>query len=206
MQAMTPKTMRSRFIEILLSNPNINSLDDVGMRATMAKIIEDLDKDGILDPIDYNDGDWNDDLETMSDIEFDSKRTEEEKKLALEFLQKPKEERQEDNEDVITLESLKRIREKRRELAQHPESGIVLTPDDLEDEERGDMIMPNSYGRSPLHEAVGMRNIESVKKYVSEGKFLDHRDNNGNTPYQMAFQEGYEEAVAIFEKNQEVAA
>ena len=206
MQTMAPKTMRSRFIEILLCNPNINSLTDEGMRSVMAKIMEDLDRDGILDPIDYNDGDWQDDLDTMSDIEFDTSRTEAEKKLALEFLQKPKEVQMEENEDVITLESLKRIREMRRKLAEHPESGIVLTPDDFEDDESGEMIMPNSYGRSPLHEAVGMRNLDSIKKYVSEGKFLDHRDNNGNTPYQMAFQEGYEEAVAIFEKNQEVAA
>jgi ankyrin repeat protein len=206
MQAMSPKTMRSRFIEILLSNPNINSLTDDQMRVVMAKIMEDLDKDGILDPINYDDGDWYDDLDTMSDIEFDSSRTEEEKKLALEFLQKPKAEQKEENEDVVTLESLKRIREMRRKLAEHPESGIVLTPDDFEDDETGEMIMPNSYGRSPLHEAIGMRNLDSIRKYVSEGKFLNHRDNNGNTPYQMAFQEGYEEAVAIFEENQEVAA
>lgn len=206
MQTMTPKTMRSRFIEILLNNPKISSLTDDGMRVIMAKIMGDLDKDCILDPIDYNDGDWYDELDTMSEIEFDNSRTELEKKLALEFLQKPKEEQKEDNEDVITLESLKRIREKRRELAEHPESGIVLCPDDFEDEDQGDIMMPNSYGRSPLHEAVGMRNLDSVKKYVSENRFLEHRDNNGNTPYQMAFQEGYEEAVAIFEEHQEVAA
>jgi ankyrin repeat protein len=58
--------------------------------------------------------------------------------------------------------------------------------------------MPNSYGRSPLHEAIGMRNLEAIKKYVSEGLYLEDRDNNGNTPYQMAYQEGYMEAVDIF--------
>jgi len=207
MQNVAPKTIRSQFIEILLNNPEINSLPDDKMRIIMGKIMADLDSDGILDPINYSDeDDWDYELDTMSYIEFDSNRTEEEKAIALEFIQKPKEERKGADEDAITLESLKRIREKRRELAQNPESGIVLTPDDYEDcDDIPNNAMPNSYGRSPLHEAIGMRNLASIRKYVREGKYLDHRDNNGNTPYQMAFQEGYMEAVEIFEDNQVAA-
>lgn len=199
------KTTRSRYLEILLNNPDINSLSEEEMRKRIAKIMADLDKDGIFDSIKYGDKDvWDDDLDTMSDIQFDENRTPKEKNIALEFLRKPEEKTQrEENEEVITLESLKRIREKRRELAQHPESKIVLDDNDFEEEERalrGIAIMPNSYGRNPLHEALGMRNLEMVEKLVSEQKYLDGRDNNSNTPYQMAVQEGYKEAIEIFER------
>jgi len=203
MHCLIPKTTRSRFIEILMNHTEINSLPDDGMRTVMAKIMKDLDKDGVLDPIDYRgvDDDF-EDMDQRHDIEFDDKITDEEKKIALEFLEKTQFlEAVESNEDVISLESLKRIRQKRRELAKNPESLIVLTSDDYEENDLGeDEVMPNSYGRTPLHEAVGMRNLDSIKKYVSERKYLDSRDNNGNTPYQMAVQEGYMEAVKIFEK------
>ena len=204
MKTMIQKTTRSRFLEILLSNSSIRLLSSSEMRERIAKIIKDLDRDSILDPIEYPDGDWFDELDSISDIEFNSTCTENDKKIAMEFLQKTKEEEVVVNNDIITLESLKRIREKRRELAKHQDSNIVLTNDDYEEGERLD-IMPNSYGRSPLHEAIGLRNIDSIKKYVLEGTFLDYRDNNGNTPYQMAFQEGYDEAVEIFKKYDAIA-
>lgn len=198
------KTLRSRFIEILLNNPEISSLSEDKLRDRIGRILEDLDQDNILDEINYDDNyfDWGDDLAEMSDIEFDEGRTDKQKAVALEFLQKPKETRREENEDIVTLESLKRIREKRRELALNPESGIVLDDNDFEEEERaskGEAVMPNSYGRSPLHEAIGMRNLEAIRKFVAEGKYIGDIDNNGNTPFQMAYQEGYEEAVEVFE-------
>ena len=203
MNTTATKTIRSRFIEILLDNPNISSLPENQMRSTMAKILEDLDKDGILDEIDFygTDEDWLDDLDEMSAIEFDESRTDEEKAMAIEFLQKPKEDRRDENNNILSLASLQRIREKRIELAQDPRSGIVLTA-----EERGEVgedseeEMPNSYGRTPLHEAIAMRNLDAIRKYVSEGRYLETRDNNGNTPYQMAYQEGYTEAAEIFEE------
>jgi hypothetical protein len=204
MQTIVAKTLRSRFIEILMCNPNINSMSDEDMRRAMRQIMDDLDADGVLDPIVYGDdyeGDFGDDLDTMSEIEFDESRTEAEKAIAIEFLQKPKEEQRDSNEEIITLESLKRIREVRRRLAENPESGIILDDDDYEPDEgdpNREVAMPNSYGRSPLHEAIGMRNLDSIKKFIEEKKYLDVRDNNGNTPYQMAYQEGYMEAVEVF--------
>ncbi len=184
-------------------NPNINSLPDDKMREVLSRIMADMDIDGILDPIAFDDdGGWGDDLDTMSEIQFDEGRSDSEKSIALEFLQKPKKVQKVDNEDTITLESLKRIREVRRRLAEDEESDIVLDENDLEPEERDDeeeVVMPNSYGRSPLHEAIGMRNLDAIKMFVKEEKYLDARDNNGNTPYQMAYQEGYEEAVEVFE-------
>lgn len=203
MKNVVSKTIRSRFIEILLNNPDISSLSEDDMRGRIGRILDDLDQDNILDEINYdNDYDWGDDLDTMSDIEFDESRTEEQKTIAMEFLRRPKENKREENEDIINLQSLKRIREKRRELALNPESLIVLDDNDFEEDERaakGEVVMPNSYGRSPLHEAIGMRNLDAIKKYVSERKYIEEIDNNGNTPCQMAYQEGYEEAVEVFE-------
>jgi len=200
-QTVTPTTIRSRYIKILLNNPAINSLPSDQMRSTMTKIIADLDKDGILDPIDFKD-DF-DEIDSMSLIEFDTNRTTEEKTLALELFKKPEKDLREENEEVISLESQKRIRTKRRELSKDPRSKIILTPEDFEpDDERSNdaRVVVNSYGRTPSHEAVGMRNLDLVKKYIDEGLYLKDRDNNGNTPYQMAYQEGFEEAVKLFEE------
>ena len=37
-----------------------------------------------------------------------------------------------------------------------------------------------------------------VEKYLKAGKFLNHRDNNGHTPQEMAHFEGYTEAIILF--------
>jgi len=204
MQTKVNETTRSKFLKILLNNPDINSLPEEKMRKRISDIMKDIDEDGVLDPINYNNNDdWDDDLDIMSEINFDESRTKEEKAIALEFLQKPKKKRREENSETVILESLKRIRQKRRELAENPASGIVLNDDDFEEEERaakGKTVMPNTYGRTPLHEAIGMRDLEAIERFVIEKQYLKDRDNNGNTPYQMAFQEGYKEAVEIFKK------
>ena len=54
------------------------------------------------------------------------------------------------------------------------------------------------YGRSPLHEAIALRNIRLVKKYVKEGLYTGDIDNNGHTPMEMAFYEGFKEAMIVF--------
>jgi hypothetical protein len=55
------------------------------------------------------------------------------------------------------------------------------------------------FGRNPLHEAVYMRDIRLVKKYVKKGLYLISTDNNGHTPEEMAYYEGYKEAIAVFD-------
>lgn len=56
----------------------------------------------------------------------------------------------------------------------------------------------SSYGRTPLHEAVALRDIESIRKYVIKGKYLTEKDNNGNTAYAMAFYGRYTEVINLF--------
>lgn len=57
-----------------------------------------------------------------------------------------------------------------------------------------------SYGRTPLHEAISLRDIESIKKYLEQGKYLKEKDHNGNTAYAMAFYEKYNEAIKLFKE------
>ena len=54
------------------------------------------------------------------------------------------------------------------------------------------------FGRSPLHEAVAMKDIRLVKKYVKKGLYLTSIDNNGHIPEAMAYYEGYKEAIVVF--------
>jgi ankyrin repeat protein len=57
-----------------------------------------------------------------------------------------------------------------------------------------------TYGRTPLHQAIADKDIKTIEKYVSEKKYIFDIDNNGNTPYDMAYQEGYEEAISFLKK------
>jgi ankyrin repeat protein len=56
------------------------------------------------------------------------------------------------------------------------------------------------YGRTPLHQAIANKDIKTIEKYVSEKKYIFDVDNNGNTPYDMAYQEGFEEAIVLLKK------
>jgi len=58
------------------------------------------------------------------------------------------------------------------------------------------------YGRTPLHEAIAMRDLDSVRKYIKKGLYLTYLDNNGHTPMEMAHYEGYKEAIMIFKAHQ----
>jgi ankyrin repeat protein len=195
MKTRTRKTDRSKFFDILLGNKVLNAMPIKRQRFMMKKIMDDLDKDGTLDPINYDDEmDTIDDA--LSEIEFDTTKTPKEKALAIEFLTKTKEEEEQEFSNVISLQSLERIRKKRIEMSEDIDTEIILTPEDTDPV--SDTDMPNSYGRSSLHEAIGMRNLEMIQEYVKEKRYLDVIDNNGNTPYQMAYQEGYEEAIKIF--------
>lgn len=56
------------------------------------------------------------------------------------------------------------------------------------------------YGRTPLHQAIADKDIKTIQEYANEKKYIFDIDNNGNTPYDMAYQEGYEEAISVLKK------
>ena len=97
--------------------------------------------------------------------------------------------------DLFNREAEKRVMAKIKEMEDKGLTGL-----DIEIEEKF-VIKPiiTRFGRSPLHEAVAMRDICLVKKYVKKSLYLKSVDNNGHTPEEMAYYEGYEEAVAVFD-------
>ena len=81
------------------------------------------------------------------------------------------------------------------------EKGIISADDKPELPEVEETVrLTTRYGRSPLHEAVSMRDISLVKKYLKVGKYLDKVDNNGHTAMEMAYYDNYKEALVLFEE------
>ncbi len=93
------------------------------------------------------------------------------------------------------LDQEKRILVKQKEMIAN---GLV--PPDAPDPtySTSQKAITTRYGRSPLHEAISMRDIRLVKKYIKSEKYLDKVDNNGHTAMEMAFYEGYKEALVLF--------
>jgi len=173
-------------------------------------IMDDLQKSGIfddeevVDEVDYE-IDWNEVDEENSmwilnlgnEIKLDAIRNMNNEEKNDEFAQK---------RNQFFYDNEKRIQAKMKEME---EKGLI----GLKDEDESDIgveeevvikkeqkqVSLTRYGRNPLHEAVAMRDIRLVKKYAQEGLYLDGVDNNGHTPMEMAYYEGYKEAMIIFD-------
>lgn len=172
--------------------------------------MDDLQKSGIfddeevVDEVDYE-IDWNEVDEENSmwilnlgnEIKLDAIRNMNNEEKNDEFAQK---------RNQFFYDNEKRIQAKMKEME---EKGLI----GLKDEDESDIgveeevvikkeqkqVSLTRYGRNPLHEAVAMRDIRLVKKYAQEGLYLDGVDNNGHTPMEMAYYEGYKEAMIIFD-------
>ena len=187
---------RNLFIEILHKNGT--------KREYIPQIIKDLESINLFDDdYDYEDDPEWDFLEKEASIIFS--RTDKKKRLVeLKKIRQEKDAYFEDQSlqnlrktSFYMMNSDTRIRLKRQELIKLN----ILQPDkddELEVAEASHSV-ENRYGRSPLHEAIAMRDIRLVKKYVMQNLFLDVKDNNGHTPKEMAYYEGYSKALKIFE-------
>jgi hypothetical protein len=184
---------RNIFIEYILNHPGVKNLPQEKKRERLDKMLLDLDKDGIFDPIVANEYDEADILEEM---ELKGVSPEE---AFMEILRQ--------QQSVINPEieehSNQRIRQKRMELAKDPKYGIVLDENDflptgMIKNKGKKMVCP--YGRTPLHQAIALRDIDLIKKYAKNKRYINAKDNNGNTPYEMAFQQNYKEAMKILKK------
>lgn len=203
-----PVTTKTRFVRILMNNKSIRKLGQKARKSTIQKIIDDLDVEGILLPITFRDS-YNDEddlsvmdasIQDLDDIESGT-YTDDELDILKNVLAPTK---RGTETCVIDEECLKRIRAKRRELAAQPDTDIILAVGDGVDGDIGLEIVSNTYGRTPLHEAVGMRNLATVKQYILAKMYLEDKDNNGNTPFAMAYQEDFMAAVDLFYKHKQV--
>lgn len=99
----------------------------------------------------------------------------------------------------------------KRILKKYSDSDI-FEPVNSDDEDDFDMPTPpqvqgktndidcSKYGRTRLHYATLLRNIELVKQYLEAGDDPSIRDNNGRTPYALAVLHEYKELFPVFEE------
>lgn len=160
-------------------------------REQVTVVMKDLEDSGIFtDPFEDYQDDWFL-MEEQADIWF-SDRKPSEKVEALKNIQQRKDAEEETGRSDYFLDIEARIRAKQQEYI---ELGIIK-PDSPSKEKNARII--TRYGRSPLHEAIAMRDLKTVKKFLREGKYLTDKDNNGHTAMEMAFYENYTEALLLF--------
>ncbi len=135
-------------------------------------------------------------IEEEADWEF-SDALDDDKINAIKNIQKKKREFNDTQRTQYALDQEQRVLDKQQELIS---KGIVEPNVSTFKISYGVTTkITTRYGRSPLHEAIFMRDIRLVEKYLKSGKFLDKIDNNGHTPLQMAYYENYKEALILFE-------
>ncbi len=167
-------------------------------RKNITYVMKDLNDSGIFDDFisDVNNDDWEfmELMEAEADWLF-SDISVEERLEALENIQKRKEELDNSRTPQYISDQEVRIQKRCRELI---EKGIV-EPD--KSTIKNILKITTRYGRTPLHEAIFMRDIRLVRKYLRKEKYLEEVDNNGHTAMEMAFYEDYKEALVLFKKH-----
>jgi len=78
-----------------------------------------------------------------------------------------------------------RILKKQEELQIEPEPEIPI-------------VKINRWGRSDLHEAIAISDLEAIKSSLAQKKDIHSKDNNGNTPLDFAMLEANDEVIALF--------
>ena len=168
-------------------------------RSNIKWIMDDLKESNVFYDPEYDDyeSDW-DFLEKQAFWLFDSDASNEEKLDAIKNIRVKQDEFKESQKSQYSLEQGQRVQDKIKELV---EKGIIDPYDESDpfmEESKIDSI--TRYGRSPLHEAIAMRDIRLVKKYLKVGKYMDSIDNNGHTAMEMAYYDNYKEALILFQK------
>jgi ankyrin repeat protein len=173
-------------------------------RKHIGTIMNDLKGSGIFDEEEIEeDIDW-DLIDQESHVKFDDFDPKEIEKVIDDIKQKQAQIREIESSKLrsqFLYEAEMRVRAKMKEMEEKGLTG----PDveiDVDVESKPVEQITTRYGRSPLHEAIAMKDICLVKKYVRKNLYLTSVDNNGHKPVEMAFYEGYEEAIVVFDAYQ----
>jgi len=152
------------------------------------RIMKDMEEIGIFDE---DDNTYYDDLEFEAEVKFHGLHSDKEESEKTDSFKETSQNLQ--AERII----LQRIQEKRKELSSIPELNL-----DCDDDFEEELMEQNylRYGRSPLHEAIAMEDFDHIEEYISQGKYIEHKDNNGDTPYLMALQDRNNRVLDIFKK------
>ncbi len=174
---------RNQYLQILHKNG--------ANRKQIDWIMKDIDKDDVFRECEeYN---HFEEIDALANIEFDPTKTKIEKEKEKKLIIEKKEEISSCKGKIIITEEM--IRKKQQEYIKMN----LICEEDIDETEEDDegKVIGTRYGRNPLHEAISFKNIELVKKYIKEGKYLNSVDNNGNTPKEMAYYE-WEEILHLF--------
>lgn len=174
---------QNRMLQILYKN----GVDRKNVRIIMI----DLKKSGIFDEDEIQDDIWWEEIDEKAISSF----SELEKLEAINDIYIERIKESDHRQNKFFYEHEQRIIAKMKEMEERN-----LTGSDPDEEEPAE-FNTTRYGRSPLHEAIVMKDIRLVKKCVKEGLYLDCEDNNGHTPMEMAYYEGYKDAMAVFENH-----
>jgi ankyrin repeat protein len=120
-----------------------------------------------------------------------------ERKSALERIRMEEAEYEKTKKSQYFSDQEERIQAKIKEMV---EKGLVKPESSSEIPDKKLTESITRYGRSPLHEAIAMRDINLVTKYLKMGKYLEEIDNNGHSAMEMAYYDNYKEALILFEK------
>ncbi len=163
-------------------------------RKNILFIMKDLKRSGIFDEANKHDyDDWGF-IDEQAFWLFESGGSNEEKLEALKNIKIKQEEFEKNKSCQYLTDQESRIQEKRKELI---EKGVIK-PDNLTHQKS--IPITTRYGRTSLHEAIAMKDIRLVEKYIKSGKYLGQADNNGHTAMEMAYYENYTDALRLFKK------
>lgn len=182
---------RNRFLHILHRNR--------ASRKQVEVIMVDLDVMGLFEEPEIIDDDDNVEFEEAMDIVFNKHKTPEEKRAALIQL---KEEKISNNNEFVTSKLVvtdMMLYEKQQEMIalQLVEDGPDSLPKPSIEKRKKNAV--TRFGRSPLHEAIALKDMAFVKRCIRQRLYLHTIDNNGNTPKEMAYFE-WKEAYKLFVK------
>lgn len=179
-------SMRNRYLQILaknhVSSKNVN------------KIMADLDRAGIFDEEIIIDEDFGYEYDIIAEQEAEAAFGEISIAAKKEKLSQPCEKKrtalQEQNERIFQERFKSKVAEMSQDLQ---ERGICSFEEmDLNMDDNGD---PIRYGRNKLHEAIALRDMNLIKELVENEPYLiEGIDNNGHTPFEMSYYEGFAEA------------
>ena len=185
-------------LTIFTNNSEINSLSAEKKADRIKWIMDDLDKEGIFEEFQYDDLEEElvDEMGGVIDAYCGGEMSIEEAKEEANSIAV--------KQSIITQQtaSLLRIRKKRHELSKNPESEIVLEDDDFGEIDVSILSSETEYpyGRSALHHAIAMMDLKSVEEMIKNKKYLNSRDNNGDTPLEMARNQGNKVVIKLFKK------
>lgn len=182
------KNLRNKFVKIIEKMPSFESLPEDVKSKRFKLIMDDIDSSRIFESIGMMPEEL-EDMDDLADIHFNPALSHKEKKrLEKLYLDRKEENTKQEMADIpCLLSSEERIRRKQKEFGVAIDAEMVTIP-------LGKKLF---YGRSPLHECVANKCLSEIKLYAAEGEYLFSVDNNGNTPYEMAYYDNYVEAMEI---------